>query len=113
MKIIFDAPRKAFSSADKAKKFTPTRVLGDGWDAKINPDGSVTCTAKEMRDGKYAEICLKINTKGIVTITQLINGRREQISRFRTKNWPFVGIITLTKGPVEEKKAFFYNIETI
>ena len=112
IKIIYDAKAKKFIAAEGAEYFKENFIFGDKWNCRVNYDGSVKCTASDTIKGRYFEACLKIGRTGLVTFTKMTGGRRNDIRCFRVRNWPVVGVITLTGGPIEERNAFFYDIDT-
>ncbi len=110
LEIIFDAKEKKFTSAEGAKISEPNYVSGDGWYCRVNPDGSVRCITTEPRKDRYFEICCKISNRGFFRVTKMEHGIRRGIKCFRVKNWPVVGVISLTGGPIEKRNAFFNDI---
>lgn len=112
LEIIFDAKQKKFIAAEGAKIFQPNYVSGDGWCCRVNSDGSVRCLAAEPRKNKYLEICCKISSRGFFKVTKMERGARRGTKCFRVKNWPVVGVISLTGGPIEERNAFFNDINS-
>lgn len=112
IRIIFDAKKKKFIAAEGAEYFKEDFVFGDKWNCRVNYDGSVKCTATDTIKGRYFEICLKISKTGLVTINKMKGGVRNNISCFRVRNWPLVGVITLTGGTIGERNAFFNDINS-
>lgn len=109
LKIIFDAREGRFISAEGSEYFNSRYILGEGWTCRIRSDGVVICKYTENQGFKYCEVCLKVNQKGIVTISRL-SGIRENIKRFRTKGWPGMATITLYGGDFERANCFFNSI---
>ena len=112
LKIIFDAKEKKFIVVEGAEYFKEDFVFGDKWNCRVNCDGSVKCTAVDTINGRYFEICLKITKTGLVTVNKMKGGIRKNIRCFRVRNWPVVGVITLTGGPIEKRNAFFNDINS-
>ena len=110
IKIYYDAKARKFIAAEGAQYFKENFVFGDKWNCRVNYDGSIKCTASETINKMYFEICLKISKTGLVTLTKMSGGRRNDIKCFRIRNWPVTGVITLTGGPIEERNAFFNDI---
>lgn len=112
IKIYYDAKARKFIAAERAQYFKENFVFGDKWNCRINYDGSIKCSASETRKEKYYEICMKISSTGLVTLTKIIGGRRNIVKCFKISNWPKTGIITLTGGTIEERNAFFNDINS-
>lgn len=111
LRIVLDAKKGEFVSAEGSKFFRAQYVLGEGWTCRIRTDGVVICKYTENQGSRYHEVCLKVNTKGIVTISRLKYGIRENSKRFRTKGWPGMATITLYGGDFERANCFFDSID--
>lgn len=107
LRIIYDARKNKFTAVEGSKIFREDYVFGDKWNCYARYDGSVKCMACETINGRYFEICLKISPKGLVTITKMKGGTRNVVKCFKVRNWPNVGIITLSSGPVENRNAYY------
>lgn len=112
IRIIYDGKARKFTAAEGTQYFRKDFAFGDKWNCRVNYDGSVKCTASETINKRYCEICLKISSTGLVILTKMNGGRRNDIKCFRIRDWPVVGVITLTGGPIEERNAFFNDINS-
>ena len=107
LKIVLDAKKGEFVSAEGSKFFRAQYVLGEGWTCRIRADGVIICKYMEERELKYYEICLKVNRKGVVTISRVKDGKKENDKRFRVKGWPRLATITLYGKCFEKANCFF------
>ena len=112
LKIIFAPCEKRFIAAEGSKFFRSDYVFGNGWNCRVNYDGSVKCTVTDTKNGKYIETCFKISKDGLVSMSRFKEGTRYPILRYRIKGWPVTGVISLTGGPIEERKVFFKDINS-
>lgn len=113
IKIYYDAKARKFIAAEGNVYFMNNFVFGDRWNCRVNNfDGSVKCTASETINKKYFEICLNISSTGLFTLTKINGARRKNLKCFKIRNWPKTGIITLTGGAIEERNAFFNDINS-
>ena len=111
VEIIYDAKQHKFIAAEGSERFSPNFVFADKWNCRVYEDGSVKCSSADIVDGKYFETNLKINKSGLVTVCQMKNRIRSGIKCYKIRNWPVVGIITLTGGNIENRTASFVDIK--
>lgn len=112
LKIIYDAQKRKFIAAEGAQIFRDDFVFSDKWNCRVCYDGIVKCIARDIVNEKYYEIYLKISPKGLVTISKMEDGKRNLTKKFRVKGWPCTGIIKLTGGPIENRNAYYNNLNS-
>lgn len=109
LKIFFDGNK--FIVAQGARVFKHNLVSGNGWNCRINRDGSIKCVATDKKKGKYVRTSFKISILGLTTITKMEGGVRHEHLRYRIRNWPISGVILLTGGDDEERRASFNKVD--
>ena len=95
----------------KVESFTHNCVIGNGWKCEIYPNGTITCIAaktyfdvkRQMRfviKNRYAKLMLKIG-----------NSPETTIKSYRLNQWPLDGVLRLSSGYIDKRKAYFREIE--
>lgn len=110
IKILYDAKQNEFVAVEGAEVFRMDLVRGEKWECRTRWDGSVKCTTSGMVDGKYLETTLRISSNGFFRVSRIKEGTKNNVKCFKIKDWPVVGVITLTNGPIEERNAYFEKI---
>lgn len=96
------------------KFLAPNFVQGKGWKCAIRYDGSIRCECNEVKDGKhYFETILHISKRGNLTFIKAKDGVRNKYFGYKIKNWPVDGQFVLGDGVVEDRKAFFLDMQKI
>lgn len=107
--IYFDETTQRFSPirGQRAESFKPYEVKWKGWSCNITVNANLKCVSTEIRSGILFETSLFIKNDGRVKFKRSKGGISYEELEYRIKKWPVTGILALSDGSMEERRAQF------
>lgn len=91
--------------------FEPNYVEGNCWKCEIDLDGNVTCLATKTYFDVKRQIEFSIKNGHAELKLQIGEDEESVIKSFAIKQWPLDGVLRLSDGYIDKRKAYFREIE--
>jgi len=89
------------------ENFSPTYVLGNGWECHIDSEGTVYCFAERHYREKRHSIKLKIKDGWVKLLLKIGHEEPKVLKSYKLAEWPTDGVIGLPGGYIDRRRAYF------
>lgn len=91
--------------------FSENYIEGNGWECSITGDGNFYCIATRFYGGERHQIKLNVKNGYVKLLLKIGDGRPRVLKAYKLEKWPNDGTIGLPSGFIDNRRAYFREIE--
>lgn len=107
LKLTLKNSRFVAHNSVNVETFSPTYVLGNGWECHIDSEGTVYCFAERYYRNERHSIKLKIKDGWVKLLLKIGGNEPKALKSYKLDEWPTDGVIGLPGGFIDTRRAFF------